>query len=147
MNNKKDLFKGLLIMLVTVLVFTGAMFGLNFYTAPLIEANNAGAALAPLKAVMPDAEGFEALYDSADPSTLKDVAAEVISIYKETSGKGYVFRVKNTAGKNIKDGGWWDTVETNGGFFGDTTFIYGTGDKQRMTGTKRSDPLGTFKFY
>ena len=99
MNNKKDLFKGLLIMLVTVLVFTGAMFGLNFYTAPLIEANNAGAALAPLKAVMPDAEGFEALYDSADPSTstLKDVAAEVISIYKETSGKGYVFRVKATS--------------------------------------------------
>ena len=99
MNNKKDLFKGLLIMLVTVLVFTGAMFGLNFYTAPLIEANNAGAALAPLKAVMPDAEGFEALYDSADPSTssLKDVAAEVISVYKETSGKGYVFRVKATS--------------------------------------------------
>ena len=99
MNNKKDLFKGLLIMLVTVLVFTGAMFGLNFYTAPLIEANNAGAALAPLKAVMPDAEGFEALYDSTDPSTssLKDVAAEVISVYKETSGKGFVFRVKATS--------------------------------------------------
>ncbi len=99
MTNKKELFKGLLIMLVVVLVFTGAMFGLNFYTAPLIEANNQGAALAPLKAVMPDAEGFELLFDANDAasSTLKDVASDVIVIYKETSGKGYVFRAKSTS--------------------------------------------------
>ena len=99
MKNQKELFKGLLIMLVVVLVFAGAMFGLNFHTTPLIEANNQGAALAPLKAVMPDADGFELLYDANDAasSTLKDVASDVIVIYKETSGKGYVFRAKSTS--------------------------------------------------
>lgn len=99
MKNQKELFKGLLIMLVVVLVFAGAMFGLNFHTAPLIEANNQGAALAPLKAVMPDADGFELLYDANDAasSALKDVASDVIVVYKETSGKGYVFRAKATS--------------------------------------------------
>lgn len=99
MKNQKELFKGLLIMLVVVLVFAGAMFGLNFHTAPLIEANNQGAALAPLKAVMPDADGFELLYDANDAasSTLKDAAADLIVVYKETSGKGYVFRAKATS--------------------------------------------------
>ena len=99
MKNQKELFKGLLIMLVVVLVFAGAMFGLNFHTAPLIEANNQGAALAPLKAVMPDADGFELLYDANDAasSTLKDVASDVIVVYKETSGKGYVFRAQATS--------------------------------------------------
>lgn len=99
MNNKKELFKGLIIMVLIVLVFSGAMYGLNFYTAPLIEENNAGAALAPLKAVMPDANGFELLYDSSNTSTsaLKDVAEDVIVIYKETSNKGYVLRVKATS--------------------------------------------------
>lgn len=99
MNNKKELFKGLIIMVAIVLVFSGAMYGLNFYTAPLIEENNAGAALAPLKAVMPDANGFELLYDSSNTSTstLKDVAEDVIVIYKETSNKGYVLRVKATS--------------------------------------------------
>ena len=84
MKNQKELFKGLLIMLVVVLVFAGAMFGLNFHTAPLIEANNQGAALAPLKAVMPDADGFELLYDANDAanSTLKDAEADLIVVYK-----------------------------------------------------------------
>ena len=96
---KKELFKGLIVMLVVVLGFSGAAFGLNFHTAPLIEENNKSAALAPLKAVMPDADGFELLYDAADASasSLKDVASEIIVVYKETSGKGYVFRIQATS--------------------------------------------------
>ena len=38
-----DLIKMIVTLLVIVVVFGAAMFGLNFHTAPLIEANNAGA--------------------------------------------------------------------------------------------------------
>ena len=52
----------------------------------------------------------------------------------DTNGDGrddsgpYTFVVTNTAesGK-ISDGGYWDDVETYGGFYGDTKFIYGDG--------------------
>ena len=42
------LVKTLAILLVIVIVFGAAMFGLNFYTGPIIEKNNAGAEFAPL---------------------------------------------------------------------------------------------------
>lgn len=92
---KNDLLKALLIMFLTLIISVGAMFALNLHTGPLIEQNNQGAELAPLKAVMPDAAGFEVIYDKENPSasSLKDVDAAVIKIYKETSGKGFVFRV------------------------------------------------------
>lgn len=91
MQNKKELFKGLLIMFITVLVFGAAMFGLNFHTGPLIEAGKLGF----LKEALPEGTGFELIYDANDPSTssLTNVAEEVVVVYKETSGKGYVFRV------------------------------------------------------
>jgi Na+-translocating ferredoxin:NAD+ oxidoreductase RnfG subunit len=93
-----DLIKMIVTLLVIVVVFGAAMFGLNFHTAPLIEANNAGAELAPLVAVMPEGASFGSdalIYDAANASasTLKDVPASVLTVYKESAGLGYVIRV------------------------------------------------------
>lgn len=85
------------ILLVVVAIFSGAMFALNFYTGPIIEANNAGAEFAPLLAVMPEGAKFDGealIYDSANPSAsaLKDVPAGVLSVYKEATGLGFAIR-------------------------------------------------------
>lgn len=87
-------FKSALSLLVVVALFCLAMFGLNFYTGPLVEANQAGDALAPLLAVMPEGSGFDGdalIYDGADAasSTLTDVSAQVLKIYKEANGNGF----------------------------------------------------------
>ena len=87
--NIKHLLKTILILLCIVAIFAVAMFGLNFLTGPIIEANNKGAEFAPLLAVMPEAENFEEV-----TSTLAGVPESVIAVYKETSGKGFVVRAK-----------------------------------------------------
>jgi len=92
------LLKTLVILLVIIAVFGGAMFGINFLTGPIIEANNAGAVFAPLLAVMPEGASFdgEALIYSADnaaASSLKDVPASIMSVYKEANGLGYAIQV------------------------------------------------------
>ena len=89
-----DFVKSALSLILVVAVFTGAMFGLNFYTGPLVEANQAGNALAPLLAVMPEGSSFGAdalVYDASDAaaSGLTDVAATVLKIYREANGAGY----------------------------------------------------------
>ena len=88
------------LMAALVAVFVVAMFGLNFVTGPLIAKNGNAQELAPLYSVMPDAAGFEKLYDVADAasSTLVEVPETVQSIYAETSGKGYVVRMATTKG-------------------------------------------------
>lgn len=88
-----------IIMLVTVVVFGVAMWGLNFHTAPIIEANQAGAELAELTAVMPNGKKFEKLYDYNNPADAKitvDAAHKVnaFELYKETNGAGYVFKLQ-----------------------------------------------------
>lgn len=85
------------ILLIVVAVFGGAMFGLNFVTAPIIAANNAGAEFAPLLAVMPEGSSFngEAMIyskDNAAASSLQNVPASVLSVYKEANGLGYAIR-------------------------------------------------------
>lgn len=85
------------ILLVIMVVFGAAAFGLNFITGPMIEANNAGAELAPLLAVMPEGASFGGdalIYSSADPSasTLVNVPANVLSVYKEANGLGFAIR-------------------------------------------------------
>ena len=89
--------KTLLIILIISVTFGGAMFGLNFLTGPRIEANKAGAELAPLLAVMPEGAEFGGdalLYSSenASASTLTNVPTNVLSIYKEKNGLGFVVR-------------------------------------------------------
>ena len=91
--------KSALSLLLIVVVFGAAMFGLNFYTGPLIEANQAGDALAPLLAVMPEGSAFDAdalIYDEADAaaSTLTNVSAQVLKIYREANGTGYAVQCR-----------------------------------------------------
>lgn len=84
--------KTTLILALIVAVFSGAMFGLNFVTGPVIEANNAGAVFAPLLAVMPEGAVFDGealIYSAENAGSLKDVPASVVAIYKEANGMGY----------------------------------------------------------
>ena len=83
-----------------VALFAVMLIGINVVTGPIIASNGASAAFAPLYAVMPDASGFDKLYDVADGTgaDLKDVPGTVQSIYSETSGKGYVIRLATTKG-------------------------------------------------
>lgn len=96
------LIKTILISLVICAVFGAAMFGINFYTGPIIEANNAGAELAPLLAVMPDGASFGAdalIYDANGTvnTALVNVPESVLSVYKEAKGLGYVIRCTATS--------------------------------------------------
>lgn len=100
------LIKTILILLVICAVFGAAMFGINFYTGPMIEANNAGAELAPLLAVMPEGASFGGdalIYSSADPSasSLTNVPESVLSVYKEANGLGYVIRCTATSSYSV----------------------------------------------
>ncbi len=84
--------KTVVVLLVIVAVFGGAMFGLNFVTGPVIEANNAGAVFAPLLAVMPEGASFGGdalIYSAENPGALTDVPASVVAIYKEANGMGF----------------------------------------------------------
>ena len=92
-----NLLKTFGILLIVIAIFGGAMFGLNCYTGPLIAANNAGAEFAPLLAVMPEGSSFngEAMIyskDNAAASSLQNVPASVLSVYKEANGLGYAIR-------------------------------------------------------
>lgn len=100
MENKKEFSKSVLALVAIVLVAVLLLTGLNFITAPLIAENGSAAAFAPLYAVMPDATGFDQLYDAADPdsSALANVPASVQSIYGETGGMGYVLRLSTSEG-------------------------------------------------
>lgn len=83
-----------------VAVFVAALMGLNVFTGPLAAKAGSAQELAPLYSAMPEAGGFEKIYDIADAasSTLKDVPETVQSIYAETSGLGYAVRLATTKG-------------------------------------------------
>lgn len=100
MNNKNGIFKSALVLVLIFAVFALALTGINTFTAPIIESNGSAQELAPLFGVMPEAQGFELVYDAASPeaSALADVPATVQSIYSETSGLGYVLRLSTTQG-------------------------------------------------
>ena len=69
--------------------------GINMVTGPIIETQRAAAANGALIEVMPEGAGFEEI----DISTLA-LPESVTNVYKETSGKGYVFRVVSTGYKS-----------------------------------------------
>lgn len=92
------------ILLIIVAVFGAAMFGLNFYTGPIIEANSAGAANDRLNAVMPEgAQGFKDITaELTMPEEYVDSAnsfrtAKIVAVHEETSGLGYVVEVAWTS--------------------------------------------------
>ena len=80
------------ILLIVIAIFGGAMFGLNFYTGPIIEANNTGAAAGRLNEVMPDGKAYEDI-----TATLSGVPASVVKVNKETNGLGYVIECTATS--------------------------------------------------
>jgi len=62
---------------------------------------------------------------------------------------GVKFSITNTAGKGTSDGGWYrnpDMPDTFGGFFGNTKFIYGTGEGEYFIGTDHLDQEITDSF-
>ena len=99
------ILKTLAILLLIIVVFGGVMFGVNFYTGPLIEANSAGAANERLDAVMP--EGDKAYEDITATLTMPEKfvsaandkrTAEIVAVHKETkNGFGYVVEVAWTS--------------------------------------------------
>ena len=106
------LLKTLGILVIIVAIFGGAMFGLHFYTEPLIAANSTGAANARLDAVMPD--GAKAYEDITATLTMPEKfvspandkrTADIVAVHKETkNGFGYIVEVawtsEDTHGEN-----------------------------------------------
>ena len=63
------------------------------------------------------------------------------------NGGGHSYAIKDTASEGISDGAWWDEEERYGGFFGDTKFVYGTGENEYFIGTdKNQTKTETFDF-
>ena len=83
-----EFLKSAAIIVVILLVFGVAAWGLNFYTQPLIDDKKAGAANALLTEVLPGGKNFEKL----DPAALK-LPENILSVQKETNGAGFVFEV------------------------------------------------------
>lgn len=87
----KENIKSVVVLTAICLVVAALLAVTNFYTAPIIEANKASAATGSLAEVIPGATGFEEVELPADaPETVK-------SLYKETSGLGYVMLVEATS--------------------------------------------------
>ena len=83
------------IVLGTICVVVALLLSVvNLVTAPIIEAQRNAAANEALLVVMPDGENFEEI----DVSTLEN--SVITNAYKETTGKGYVFRVTSTGYKS-----------------------------------------------
>ena len=101
MPNKKTGFAASALVLVLIFaVFALVLFGINIFAAPLIAANGSAQQFAPLYSVMPEAKGFELIYDANDSaaSALVDVPETVQAIYSENSGLGYAIRLSTTQG-------------------------------------------------
>lgn len=86
------LLKTFVILVLIVAIFGGAMYGLNLYTGPIIEKNNAGAANDRLNSVMAGGAAYEDI-----TATLNDLPTTVTAIHKETSGLGYVIEANATS--------------------------------------------------
>lgn len=76
--------------IVVVLAFV-ILFFVNLWTYPLIVESRMQGEVGPAMDVMPNAKGFEELKLDNIPSTVK-------TVYKETSGQGYVVKVSTKAG-------------------------------------------------
>ena len=109
------------IVLGTICVVVALLLSvINMVTAPIIEAQRNAAANEALLVVMPDGEGFEEI----DVSTLENPA--ITNAYKETTGKGYVFRVTST------------------GYKSGMVVMVGINSEGKITGTKCLETQDTF---
>lgn len=62
------------------------------------------------------------------------------------NNNGYTYVITNTAGHGISDGKHYDDVDNNGGFYGDTKFIYGNGADDYFVGTDHETQTKTDVF-
>lgn len=87
MSNKRDL----ILIILTFILSVALLCALDALTRPLIEKSALSGEMEPLFAVMPGASGFEKMERDDLPDT-------VDSIYRETSGMGYVVKAKTNKG-------------------------------------------------
>lgn len=86
------LLKTVLICLVIIGVFGGAMFALNLHTGPLIEAGKLGAVTEILNKVMPNGSAYKEITEE-----LSNLPESVAKVYSETNGKGFVVECNATS--------------------------------------------------
>ncbi len=85
------------VVLGSILVVVALLLSVvNMITGPIIEAQRNAAANAALLEVLPEGNGFEELTNLSELG----LSAAITNVYKETSGKGYVFRVVSTGYKS-----------------------------------------------
>lgn len=89
MANK--LAKSIILPVIVVILAFVILFLVNIWTYPLIIASRMQGEVGPAMDVMPNAKGFEELQLDNIPSTVE-------TVYKETSGQGYVVKVSTKAG-------------------------------------------------
>ena len=107
MKKYAEIIKAYSLMVAIVVVFGLSAFGLNFLTADLIAANGSSFDSGALSEVMPENNGFDILYIAENPSESKlsvlptaivptgdktdGTSGKITGVYKEKSGKGFVF--------------------------------------------------------
>ena len=99
-KNNNSFGSSAICLIVIFAVFAGILFGVNSYTAPVIEWNDNAAVLEPLYKLLPEAEGFKLLYDASKPeaSELKDVPDTVRYIHSVVPDAGFALRLSTTEG-------------------------------------------------
>ena len=99
-KNNNSFGSSAICLIVVFAVFAGILFGVNSYTAPIIEWNDNAAVLDPLYKLLPEAEGFKVLYDASKPeaSELKNVPGTVRYIHSVTPDAGFALRLSTTEG-------------------------------------------------
>ena len=99
-KNNNSFGSSAICLIVIFAVFAGILFGVNSYTAPVIEWNDNAAVLEPLYKLLPEAEGFKLLYDASKPeaSELKNVPDTVRYIRSVTPDTGFALRLSTTEG-------------------------------------------------
>ena len=83
--------KSIILPVIVVILAFVILFLVNLWTYPLIVESRMQGEVGPAMDVMPNAKGFEELELDNIPST-------VMTVYKETSGQGYVVKVSTKAG-------------------------------------------------
>ena len=82
----KTSIKSVIVLTLICLVVSGILAGINFFTGPIIKEYESRVAYEACYKVMPDASTFEEVHVDNLPKT-------VTNVYKETTGKGYVFKM------------------------------------------------------
>lgn len=92
MNTK---IKSIIVLTSICLIVSALLAVTNYFTGPIIEKNEAQKEFVACYEVMPDANEFE----NFDFTNIANLPKSIKNIYKETSGKGYVFKMETSGYK------------------------------------------------